>query len=93
MELNITLAEALERASEGLRTKMLHSVELLQKAEKIALNYDAENGYFCRFGMGHKSTMGDKRMPYNPQNLRPCHKVRHNALNKFGGVVGKRPSQ
>lgn len=35
MELNITLAEALERASEGLRKKMLHSVELLQKAEKI----------------------------------------------------------
>ena len=47
---------------------------------------------FCRFGMGHKSTMGDKRMPYNPQGLRPCHKVSHNALNKFGGVVGKRPS-
>lgn len=48
---------------------------------------------FCRFGMGHKSTMGDKRMPYNPQGLRPCHKVSHNALNKFGGVLGKRPSQ
>ena len=47
---------------------------------------------FCRFGMGHKSTMGEKRMPYNPQGLRPCHKVSHNALNKFGGVVGKRPS-
>ena len=42
MELNITLSEALERASEGLRKKMLHSVELLQKAEKIALNYDAK---------------------------------------------------
>lgn len=41
MNIDITLAEALERASEGLRKKMLHSVELLQKAEKIALNYDA----------------------------------------------------
>lgn len=48
---------------------------------------------FCRFGMGHKSTMKEKRMPYNPQDLRPCHKVSHNALNKFGGVLGKRPSQ
>ena len=45
MNINITLSEALERASEGLRKKMLHSVELLQKAEKIALKYDAENGY------------------------------------------------
>ncbi len=35
MNINITLSEALERASEGLRKKMLHSVELLQKAEKI----------------------------------------------------------
>ena len=48
---------------------------------------------FCCFGMGHKSTMGDKRMPYNPQGLRPCHKITHNALNKFGGVLSKRPSQ
>ena len=47
---------------------------------------------FCEYGMGHVSTMGDKRMPYNPQGLRPCHKVSHNAKNKFGGVVGARPS-
>ena len=32
-------------------------------------------------------------MPYNPQGLRPCHKINHNALNKVGGVLGKRPSQ
>lgn len=55
MELNITLAEALERASEGLRKKMLHSVELLQKAETIALNYDAENGYYLAFSGGKDS--------------------------------------
>lgn len=55
MELNITLAEALERASEGLRKKMLHSVELLQKAKKIALNYDAENGYYLAFSGGKDS--------------------------------------
>lgn len=55
MELKITLAEALERASEGLRKKMLHSVGLLQKAEKIALNYDAENGYYLAFSGGKDS--------------------------------------
>ena len=47
---------------------------------------------FCEYGMGHVSTMGNKRMPYNPQGLRPCHKVSHNAKGKFGGVVGTRPS-
>lgn len=55
MELNVMLSEALERASEGLRKKMLHSVELLQKAEKIALNYDAENGYYLAFSGGKDS--------------------------------------
>lgn len=55
MELKITLAGALERASEGLRKKMLHSVGLLQKAEKIALNYDAENGYYLAFSGGKDS--------------------------------------
>ena len=55
MNINITLSEALERASEGLRKKMLHSVELLQKAEKIALNYDAKNGYYLAFSGGKDS--------------------------------------
>ena len=55
MNIDITLAEALEQASEGLRKKMLHSVELLQKAEKIALNYDAENGYYLAFSGGKDS--------------------------------------
>ena len=55
MNINITLSEALERASEGLRKKMLYSVELLQKAEKIALNYDAENGYYLAFSGGKDS--------------------------------------
>ena len=55
MKISITLTEALQRASEGLRKKMLHSVELLQKAEKIALNYDAEQGYFLAFSGGKDS--------------------------------------
>lgn len=55
MNIDITLSEALERASQGLRKKMLHSVDLLQKAEKIALNYDAENGYYLAFSGGKDS--------------------------------------
>ena len=55
MEINITLTEALKRASAQLRKKMLHSVELLQKAEKIALNYDTEQGYYLAFSGGKDS--------------------------------------
>ena len=55
MNIDITLAEALYRASARLRKKMLHSVELLQKAEKIALNYDAEQGYYLAFSGGKDS--------------------------------------
>lgn len=55
MDIDITLAEALDRASARLRKKMLHSVELLQKAERIALNYDAEQGYYLAFSGGKDS--------------------------------------
>lgn len=55
MEINLTLAEALKRASAQLRKKMLHSVELLQKAEKIAINYDTEQGYYLAFSGGKDS--------------------------------------
>lgn len=55
MNINITLSEALDRASSRLRKKMLHSVELLQKAEKIALSYDAEQGYYLAFSGGKDS--------------------------------------
>ena len=47
---------------------------------------------FCKFGMGHVSTMGDKRMPYNPQGLRPVHRISHNGI-KEGQAMGVRPSQ
>ena len=55
MNINITLSEALDRASSRLRKKMLHSVELLQKAEEIALSYDAEQGYYLAFSGGKDS--------------------------------------
>ena len=46
---------------------------------------------FCEYGMGHVTTMGDKRMPYYPQGLRKIHKVAHNGI-KEGQVMGVRPS-
>ena len=55
MDIDITLAEALDRASARLRKKMLHSVELLQKAEKIALSYDPDHGYYLAFSGGKDS--------------------------------------
>jgi phosphoadenosine phosphosulfate reductase len=55
MELNITLEEAYAKASPGLRKKMQHSIELVRKAEKIALMYDAENGFWTAFSGGKDS--------------------------------------
>ena len=55
MTIDITLDQALARASVSLRQKMQHSVELLRKAERIALNYDRENGYYLAFSGGKDS--------------------------------------
>lgn len=54
-------------------------------------NYEVISA-FCQYPMGHKTQLGEKRMPYNPQGLIPCHKVK-NGKNKFGTNIGKRPSQ
>lgn len=55
MNANIKLEEALQRASTGLRRKMLYSIELLRKAEKIAMNYDKDDGFFLAFSGGKDS--------------------------------------
>jgi site-specific DNA-methyltransferase (adenine-specific) len=48
---------------------------------------------FSKGSMGHASLLGNRRMAYNPQGL-VYKRVEHKgALKKFGGVVGKRPSQ
>ena len=47
---------------------------------------------FCKCGMGHKSTMGDKRMTYNPQGLIPVHITNKNCRNKFVNIIAKRAS-
>ena len=48
---------------------------------------------FSKGSMGHKSLLGARRMVYNPQGLIYKPKTHRGALKKFGGVVGKRPSQ
>ena len=48
MKIELTLNEALARASEGLRQKMEYSISLLQKAERLALAYDARGGVLPR---------------------------------------------
>ena len=55
MNIDISLDQAMVRASVTLRKKMQHSVELLRKAEKIALNYDREDGYYLAFSGGKDS--------------------------------------
>lgn len=54
-ELQITLDEVLPRLSQLLQRKLLHSVELLRKAEKLAFAYDSENGFYLAFSGGKDS--------------------------------------
>lgn len=55
MKIVITLEEALTRASQRLRRKIEYSVDLLRKAERLAMTYDKENGYYLAFSGGKDS--------------------------------------
>lgn len=55
MNIDYNLSQALGRASNGLKEKMLHSIQLLRKAERIALSYDNENGFYLAFSAGKDS--------------------------------------
>lgn len=55
MTITLSLDEALSRATTGLRQKMIHSVELLRKAEKIARVYDPDDGFYLAFSGGKDS--------------------------------------
>lgn len=48
---------------------------------------------FSHGGMGHKSILKDKRMKYNPQGIISVKKTVKSNKNKFGNIVGVRPSQ
>lgn len=51
----LTIEEAKKRAPKWLWRKMEHSIDLLRKAEKIALIYDKEDGYYLAFSGGKDS--------------------------------------
>lgn len=56
MRTNITLEQALQKASRRLRDKMIYSVNLLKKAENLALAYGGGNsGYYLAFSAGKDS--------------------------------------
>ena len=64
-----------------------------QHAKNMPLkNYEIIS-VFSPGGMGHASLLCDRRMTYNPQGIRTVNREFHNGLKKFGGTVGKRPSQ
>lgn len=55
MQINITLEQALEKASPRLRKNMEHTIALLRKSESLALRYDAERGFYVGFSGGKDS--------------------------------------
>lgn len=54
-DLEFKLEDILPKFHEDLRKKILHSVDLIRKAEKLALAYDPEDGYFNTFSGGKDS--------------------------------------
>lgn len=54
-DIDIPYEEAVRMSPPWLKKKIQHSVELIRKAEKIALKYDPENGYFNTFSGGKDS--------------------------------------
>lgn len=54
-ELYFALEEILPKFSRDFQKKILHSVDLLRKAEKLALAYDPENGFYLSTSMGKDS--------------------------------------
>lgn len=54
-DINISYEDALKLAPLDLRNKIQHSVELIRKAEKLALIYDPENGFHNTFSGGKDS--------------------------------------
>ena len=57
MKTNITLEQALSKASNGLQKKIMYSIDLLKKAERLAIAYsvDGNNGYYLAFSAGKDS--------------------------------------
>ena len=54
-EINVSYEDAIKLAPLDLRNKIQYSVELIRKAEKLALIYDQENGFYNTFSGGKDS--------------------------------------
>lgn len=54
-ELDFNLADVLQRFRPDLQRKIRHSVDLLRKAERLALAYDPADGFFLAFSGGKDS--------------------------------------
>lgn len=54
-ELDFRYEDVLAKFNTSFQKKMLHSIELLRKAERLAKSYDKENGYFLAFSGGKDS--------------------------------------
>lgn len=54
-DINVSYEDAIKIAPPNLRKKIQHSVELIRKAEKIALMYDPEDGFYNTFSGGKDS--------------------------------------
>lgn len=54
-ELNITCEDVFRKFSPEMQSKILYSIVLLRKAERLATAYDSENGYFLAFSGGKDS--------------------------------------
>lgn len=63
-----------------------------QHAKNMPLKNHEIISVFSTGSMGHKSTLGGKRMPYNPQGITVINKRSGGGIRKFGSVIGKRPS-
>ena len=55
MKTNVTLEQALAKASKRLQEEMMYSIDLLKKAERLALAYCGGNGYYLAFSGGKDS--------------------------------------
>lgn len=53
--LDFKYEDVLARFNTSLQKKIAHSVELLRKAERLAMAYDSEDGYFLAFSGGKDS--------------------------------------
>lgn len=54
-DVQVSLEQALASCKRPFAKKLIHSVELLRKAEKLALTYDQEGGFFLAFSGGKDS--------------------------------------